>query len=359
MSVKFSFNPKSFLSIKVQIACMLITFACMFIMLYKTSLDFTSSDALPAADDYNIENFVEKFKVQPAYITTGITLLNFLQFNAENNDFIFDAMMSFDYNPQQISPKVVDRFEFTRAHFIDKYIRDEVKIAPDHTRVEYYVKVNFSVDFFNYERFPLDDHIISINLINPATDAKEVLYKMEAKDFILSSNLTLPGWKVLCHRAITGFRLHEDGDNVAEPILSLSLCLAKQDIRHIMLILFPLFIIFFGSFFSFALTNIQHGIDLARSGVVGLLAYDYIIITISPKTAYFMLSDYIFLLFLVANFAIYLVLFVCGKMSHAHHIELLKSWTSIIILVLLFASWYILISFKGATSDSVIKSLGT
>jgi hypothetical protein len=81
------------------------------------------------------------------------------------------------------------------------------------------------------------------------------------------------------------------------------------DMRHFLNIFLPLYLIFFLTLFSFSFVYSEHTTDvpsIAAASVPALFAYRFVIESISPNVSYFMVSDYLFFLYLILSLLTFL-----------------------------------------------------
>ena len=256
-------------------------------------------------------------------VTVGMYLHHFSSFNVLKDDFVADLIIWFEYDPHKTLESSIKKFIFENGSILHK---DLIKTERHGSLVRSYyaVKVSFKT-MLNYKDFPLDDHRVSLILMN--LHDRNLFFKTSETSFTYSKKLFFAGWgwKVLGSSAANSFVAEEVNGLQNDPSyrqqrIIFSIDCMRQDIRHVLSILFPIFLILFILLFCFSLNtddwydvqgraNSQHAqtlIALILFAVSTLISYRFVIESISPDVDYFMLSDYLFFLLL----AIILVVFI-------------------------------------------------
>jgi hypothetical protein len=340
---------EKFATIPYQIAFFVITTIVVTAMLYRPLVQYHPAGhkprLLPMADEA-----IKQRGQEPIHVKTGFTITDFIKFDPIHNDFSINAVLWFEFNPKTVSAEVVDKFFFTKGDVAKRSEPQIEKKSDTVTRVTNFLRIQFST-IMDYSRFPLDDHRFYLNLTNVETEARNIIFDIASEDFTVDSYLYIAGWQHVGHAVASGYTDTVAGTQTFQaPRIVFSLDLSKQDVRELLLILLPLLLIFYFTIFSFAMKDLGLVFQQIISSIAGLLAYAFVIQTLSPTVGYFMLSDYFFLFFLATVFIIFLVSMLFAVPEHIAtmpHLKAIKGATSLALYVLLISVWYYLTNIKG------------
>ena len=290
-----------------------ITTIILFILTLYPLKTFKNFDPAP---ELFIFSEAQKAKLKP--IKTGFYLRNFLQFDMLKNEFIVEGIVWFIYDKSKISLDIIKNFsfskgEFIKGEFIDKVVEQTTKISTNEELVRFNVRIKFSSNL-NYKLFPLDSHKLYLAMNNKYISAKDMYFDVVQSRFVVPDSLFAFGWNKLGHEVKTGFAEFalDETDNSKTSIIPralFSIDFITGSFRNILLIFLPLFVVFFLSIFLFSLDPVKYReviMTISAATVPAILAYRFVIESISPKVAYFMLSDQIFNLFLLLSFAVFI-----------------------------------------------------
>ena len=242
-------------------------------------------------------------------MVVGLLIDQFINFEMVTNKFTFDGTVWFKFNPGAISLDSLEKFSFVKGT-IKKKSEPHISLIDDKMLVKYAVRVEFISDL-NYQDFPLDSHSLYIELINEAVSPSEILFESSRREFSVNDPVTNSGWQLVDTAVKTGYltsRLdpYDPRQDSTYPVALFSLDYARNSIRYTLLIIFPLALIFYLMFFSLSL-RLTSAIGITSSGITAILAYRFVIENLSPKTGFFMISDYLFFLFLAATICSFIV----------------------------------------------------
>lgn len=252
---------------------------------------------------------LRKFGGYPHYVSVGMEIDHFEQFNVTKNEFIFAGNVWFEFEGGSVAIEELNHFQFDRASIL---FRSEPVVTRIDTRlmVRYFVKVLFSTGLV-YKDFPVNSHRVDLVLTHPYLSPEEVVFENRADDFVFTSNLHQFGWHKIGLLVSQGYleaRLSElDHDKtIFQPIAGFSIDVLPYGIRSLFAIMLPILLIYFLMFFSLSVDT-NASITVALGGITGILAYRYVIEQLSPKTAELMISDYVFFLVLAAAMMIFVL----------------------------------------------------
>jgi hypothetical protein len=153
----------------------------------------------------------------------------------------------------------------------------------------------------------------------------------------------VPGWKIIGQQVHTGYREHalKLGSTVIKQESSnivFNLNCIRKGIRHLLLVILPLILIYLTVLLCLLLgfaTRHQSMIEITGASLAALIAYRFVLESLSPNVGYFMLADHVYFLFLAASFVIYLLILLPSYLSqHTRGILVLLLQLTIAIL------WY-------------------
>lgn len=302
-------------------------------MLYIPLYRFTSYDQKPT---FSVGSPAAS---TPSIMRTGLHINSFSKTDILKNDFIFEGELWFEFDPRTVTLEDIEKFDIDHGQIIER----SKPIVSQHgkkTVARYIIRASFKTDL-NYKAFPLDNHTIYIAITNRFVNAEKIAFVPAgvnelAKGNLLSSSclldkLSADGGYVTSTIALTDETLENKS-----PLVIFGMQCHRIDLRHFLNIFLPLLLIFFFTLFAFSLDFDEHGQmvpTMAAAGVPALLAYRFVIESLSPDVDYFMLSDYLFFLFLFLVFAIFIAI-----VAAVHASERTKQLTIIGLYACMLAS---------------------
>lgn len=293
--------PPSFQIILVIISSIIIGF-----FLYARLQVFAPRDKKPTIFPLTPERLIE-FGGYQGTVDVGLYIQKFEKADFIKNDFIFSGIIWFEFNPDVISLNTLEKFSFEGGEILSISPPD-MKIKRDKLLVRYNIRVHFSSPLA-YSDFPLEDHTIYLTLAHQFVSPSEIIFYASRPNFVI--NAQIAGWTQWGHRVENGYgkAILDTSDQertVYYPISLFSVDYSRSAIRYVLTILSPLILMFFLIVFSFSVDSFS-SLSLSAGGITGILAYRFVIESLSPETANFMISDYLFLLFLIGGFFVFFV----------------------------------------------------
>ena len=295
----FSSESMAYFSVyTILISAVIICF-----FMYRASQDFISSDQMPELLPFVPATMAQLG--QPAHAQVGLDIKDFSDFNIVDNHFEFSGILWFLFDPSIISLATIGKFSFAKG--IVSVSEPTTRIVHGRLLARYDIRVSFKASP-TFAAFPFDNHSLYITLDNNYVSPGEVVFDASYSDLSLSPELSFAGWDIYSSRVYTGYsvarldKTNKDYD-VPHPRVIFALDYVHSGVRQAILIIFPLLLIFFMSMFTFALDmkNYKTSIaSLSAGAVTGILAYRFVIDRLAPQVGYFMQSDYLFFLFLLA-----------------------------------------------------------
>lgn len=322
-----------------QVILMGISTLLLILLAYKPVTKFKNFD--PAPGVIKISTDQKNSKV----IDAGLSIKNFLNFDILKNDFTIDGILWFAFNPAKISLDEIKKFSFGKAEILNEDIESfgpQIKKINDSKSIaQFDVQVKFSSNL-NYKMFPLDNHRLYLTLNNKFLNPEEVLLESSDQKFNVSDNIYTFGWKKNGQYVDSGYTstVLESGTDKKElkyPRVVFAIDFIGTSIRDILLILLPLFIVFFLGLFAFSFDLKESSstiMTIAAAVVPALLGYRFVIESMSPKVSYFMFSDYVFTILLILSFILFFlntfylkaVQKYKGLILLCFHITIVMSW---------------------------------
>ena len=147
----------------IRVAAMFVTTLSIIIIFTISLSRFKNSDVVPTVLPITDEKKVE---IGPfsAEVTTGLFIKNFTLFDVQEDKFILDAIVWFEFAPNQISLDMLEQFSFANGEVI-KLKGPDISRLDKRVLARYDVIVQFSCDP-RYHYFPFDAHTIPIILSN-------------------------------------------------------------------------------------------------------------------------------------------------------------------------------------------------
>lgn len=344
--MKFKSRAEHLTSIPVQIILLVLSFIILALCLYKPITHFQPIDNKPAIE--TLENAASAPDL--IRIRTGLTITDFLKFDAIKNEYQVNAIIWFTFDPQRVALEAIEKFSFTKGELVKKSDPIITKTVDGKTTALYNIRVQF-ITIPNYKRFPLDDHYLFLNVTNTAFSTTNAIFEVDENGFGLAENIYVPGWQLVEHSARAGFinAMIAPSATIMQPKASFAIGLSKQDYRQLLLIILPLLLIFYFGIFAFSIKDTVLAITLVLASVSGLMAYSFVMQTLSPQVGYLMLSDYMFLLFLGTIFIVFFVVALDATPEHIlskRALERIKGFAIIFLYAALILLWYYLTHIK-------------
>lgn len=342
-------DPQYYTSVLYQLCFVGVTCVALALFLYKPFVEFHPVGPSPHVTPVTSQVLAD-WKKEPVHVQVGLHITDFLRFDIVKNDFIINAFIWFAFDPKKISLEALEDFGFTKGEIIQKS-KARVSQQQDTTIAQYAIRVQFAT-ILDYERFPLDDHRIFLNLTHPSLTADMVMYESSPENYSISQNMYLSGWQLQGHTVTAGYSSIPLGKDmtVLQPRAIFALDISKQDMRQLALILFPLLFLFYLGILAFSIRDMTVNITLPIASISGLLAYSFVIQTLAPAVGYFMLSDYLFLFFLLSSFITFFVEALSAipeRILSKVTLERIEGTTIFLLHVGLVAVMYYLTDVKG------------
>ncbi len=256
---------------------------------------------------------IKEWGGEPTIVQVGLYITNWHEFDVRDNLFVFDGVLWFQFDPALISLDTIDKFSFEKGEILKKS-KPDTKLIDGKLFAEYEVRLRFTTNL-SHRMFPLDDHRVYIALLNTFVTPSEVMFQVKKSSFAFSESVFIPDWKRIDYEVVSGYEeqnidKYDKRKVVRNPKVIFSLDFRRSGISLIMLILLPIFLIFFIGLFSFAFDPALAQMPIvlfATTALTSLVTYRFVIQRMSPTVGYFLLSDLIFTLFLAFEFLVFII----------------------------------------------------
>jgi len=265
-------------------------------------------------------------------IQTGLIINRFHEFNVINNKFTFEGILWFKFDPSVISMETIDGIAFENGSIIERSA-PYAQIIGDQIFVRYSIRASFQTRM-NYGGFPADDHKLYLVLTHKGVSPAIFIFDAARQDFLIADNMDRQGWQEQDHTVQTGYiesRIESAAVNVSitNPAVAFGIDYRRDSMRDLMTILLPMLVMLAISLCSFSMSPRKFWssrVSLSMQTVVGLVAFRFVMESISPRVGYFMISDYLFLLFL----CIYILIFLANLA-----VQQLEVWQEKVLIILI------------------------
>lgn len=257
----------------------------------------------PLIHNITHENYRE-WGGEPAIIHVGFQLNNVPQFKILDDQFAVVGKIWFLFDPQLVSLATVSEFSFENQTDLEKSA-PEVKLINDMVFAEFNIRLTFNTEL-THRAFPFDNHRMYLNLINSHISPNEALFASDNSQFVISEQVYIPEWTHKNPCVYTGYTEYIlDNDDTQKTILYpkvlFSIDFDRAGLRHVFIMLLPLFLICAVGMIAIGAQKTIGGkaLDINVAGAASIIAYRFVIESMSPKVSYLMVADYIFIFFLV------------------------------------------------------------
>lgn len=298
-------HKKTHVDALFQINAFVIATIVLLVIFYRPFMGFDPHDAIPKIENYTttvaLANEVE----------VGLTIHHFTTSDIIKDDICLDATIWFVYDPKKVTRDVIGQFACEEAS-IEKGV--PVYIKQGDREIAYYPVVVRPKMNFDFRSYPLDDHQLWLTIRNDALPSDVYHFKTDLNHFTVEDRAQIHNCTTEKTSVQAGFveQTLVAGDATVTITSSRAVFLLNCnpiDMRHFLNIFLPIYLIFFLTLFSFSFAYSEHTTDvpgIAAAGVPALFAYRFVIEAVSPDVSYFMISDYLFFLYLLLSLLVFL-----------------------------------------------------
>jgi hypothetical protein len=243
---------------------------------------------------------------QPQQVKTGVYLMNLYSLNMDEHSFYADFYVWFKWKGD------IDPTEIEFVNAIEKWSMDQATFDGDSTPVTlkdgskykiYRIEGRFFHSFL-LNKFPLDRHILDIQIENPEYPADSLVYVADDDGAEIRKTLKLVGWETdYCQLATT---VHDYGSDFGNPEenaqrysnITYAVALSRPFSYFLLKMLLPLLVVMLVSFGALLLhpTHIDTRSSLPIGGLLTAVFLQQSYSDALPDTGYMVLMDKIYLI---------------------------------------------------------------
>lgn len=318
-------TPVSIVSNRLQMIWILITVTILIIFFYKANTDNLIRD--PYTPIYSLTPAqLAKFGGTPAEVKIGMYVRDVPKFDPVHSDFVLDVVIWFIFDPRLVSFDRLKNFYFEQGEVLYKS-EPKISIKGDDLFVRFDMRLRFNATF-DYREFPFDDHRLNLALVHDGFTPAEAWFDATRNNLEINPLMSILGWRCFDWRVSSGFTPQRfaakmlRGTESFFPTIVFSFDFERVGIRHVISIFIPLLLILFIALFTFSIDpygkNASNIVTLSATTVTALIAYRFVIETMSPGVGYLLMSDYVFLAFLIVACLIFFLNVFWATASRAH-----------------------------------------
>lgn len=302
-------SSQSCVSVRFQLALILASIVLLSFIYNQKLNKFRSVDTIAPLQDYNPESLAT-FGNFYSKILTGLAIEQYEVFDVINNNFIIAGTVWFLVDPGVVDLVTLGKFSFSQGTLLYES-EPAVTLENNKLLVQYRIRLQYSGSL-SYIYFPLDEHKIEIRLTNTLLAPQEAIFVSESRFFNINASTEPFGWGILDKYTLYGYRklsldsTKNERSNY-DPCVEFIVDFKRTSYRYIISIIFPMLTFFYLALFGFSTAGSSR-FYLPTVGLTALISFRFIIDRLSPTVGYFMLSDYLFFIFLAAIFIAFVFL---------------------------------------------------
>lgn len=304
-------------TVTFQLILMAISSVILTALFTYTFYKFDTFEKLP----YLETNYPQSSQVKPNTIKTGLYIRDFSTFDIREGEFVFDGTIWFQFDPKEISLDNIKKFTFAKGK-LEFISEPRLRKEGVFDYVYFDIRLSFKNDLDN-RHYPISDHAVYIILENRFFSANQVKFESNRSSLVFPKNFKVIGWNLHDYKVYSGFvneqvDLTNPKNKVSYPSVIFAIDLDNIDIEHLITLIFPLLLIFFLNVFTFSMnpfTYMQSIISISIGSIAAMIAYKFVIEKDAPNNDYFMVSDYLFYIFIAMVFIIFLFNIDATKLS--------------------------------------------
>lgn len=296
-----------------QVVLMLCTTVFLLIVMYQPYAAFYPLEPVPTIKALS-PDVIKNFGGNPAKLVIGLSIDRFSQFDLLTGKCTFSGTLWFEYDPALIPERWVDHVNLLGADFVHKSEPYTRYLLHDGTMLRYYNVVIGMTPVLIHRRFPFDDHTISFIVSHDYLTPEEIFFESSFVDFVLSPASKTTGWELAGTTVKNGYistRLSNWSDTwkIDKPATVFAINYSRIGVRYQLSVFLPMLLLFFLTMFSLSLDPSKYFstiVTMSTGGITGMLAYRFIIESMSPKTDAFTMSDYCFFVVFALMFVVFI-----------------------------------------------------
>jgi hypothetical protein len=272
--------------------------------------------------------------------------------DVQGNDFTMSAIVWFEFDPKKVSLDTISNFSFENGD-IKEMSAPSMRLVGDQMFVQYYIRVTFATPL-DYRLFPIDDHKVSLLLINKSVSPDELVYKVRKSQFIFGPQIMAPGWSCVGRDVAYGYvQKHIDvlRENI-HPSVVYAFDFKQEGVGLLLVVFLPLLFMFFVAMLSLSLQDYRDNtsITMPLGNVAALITFRFVLQSLLPRVGYLTFADYIYsyVLFvaffaLLVNFALYIR---GSDWNPESHLQRIRIYLIVVFYIVFVGLFYYLIFVK-------------
>ena len=314
------------------------------------------SDITPITHD----DFV-KWGGEPAIVKVGLQVNDFPIVKILEDEFLLEGKVWFLFDPELISLDTIKKFSFENG-ILEQVADPEVRIIGDELFAEFNIRLVFNTSL-SHKAFPFDTHRISLNLVNMDVSPSEAIFESHKEQFVLADKMHIPEWQHSNPEVFTGYTSYvldreDETKTIVHPKAMFTLNLNRSGLRHVFIMLLPLYLICAVGLIAIGSQNTIGGkaLDINAAVTASIIAYRFVIETMSPKVSYLMVADHLYTYFLVFACAQLIYSKITYKQGEKVILILLRAALTFSFYLCFIYLWYFLVfEWSPAHKDVKIK----
>lgn len=288
---------------------------------------------------------LEQFGGAQRVVKMGLFIRSFSKFDVVGNQFVIRGALWFQFNPAVVSQETIGHYTMTEGAVTQTSEHGpHVQLLGDKLLARYDITADFSTPL-NYELFPFNDHLIQMSFTNNAAVAGELVFDAVAQDLVVEADASEFGWEQVLTRVRSGYSqvdLAQDdaATRVYYPQTVFALGFRQISLGNSLVVVLPLVLLFFTALFCFSVSNDPATtIPMAAATVAAMIGQRFVIQSMAPKVGYFMLSDYLYLLYFLAVFAVFCTTFFMQSLSSRVQYAIVLALHTIVTGLTVYLVW--------------------
>jgi len=250
-------------------------------------------------------------------VHVGMHINNFPEFSFNKNSFLMDVLVWFSFPIGTESLHTIEQFSFQNGE-IKKKSLPTIKINDKIVMVSFQTTVSFKTSL-DYRFFPISDHRLNIVLENRSVTPNEMCFISEATNFAFADDLVTGTWTAQRKIAKAGYiksllTENKSDREVSYPCIAYTIEFSNGNLRDLISLYFPLFIIFLFSFFALMIdVRKDSRSNMIVASMPTLALFRLVIDNVAPVASKITLVDYLYYIlvsiaFVVLLFQVYILL---------------------------------------------------
>ncbi len=299
---------------------------------------------------------IEESRSLPSIVQVGLSINHFKHFDIMNNIFSIEGAIWFEYDPSHISLDTISKFSFEKAEI--KYLSTaKTRMVGKNVLARFDFVLEF-IPELAYMLFPLDDHLISLVVVNKDVSLHQMILNSD-RSKLIADDVEEFGWSQYYKSVHIGYESevlnNSDQKNLLEfPAIQFSLYYSRISLKYAITLLLPMLVFLVINILSFSFDpekNFSSIMVANGASLSGLIGFRFVIESMAPKVSYFMISDFYFSTILLMIVMLFLINIFSPYLTLRIRKILLISVHCFTVAIFACATWYVFM-FAIYISDS-------